>query len=527
MKHLNLIVFLIFFSTPFVAQDLHIYYDLQTQTPRYVVDSQEIKRPYVRHGANVILHLENYNNYLYDVVIEQKNSEILLPSSVTPSALSSIFPTLGKNSADFLSQHSGRGLGSFALGNGDSKDRGNTPTSFDAALGISRTEFQRLTSSMETFNQTLAKMQAITIEIDNKRQEVQSLVESHQVNALIFQEIEKIKFDPALKPEQIKRMTKDYMCKALNSPPTQENLSLNLDSLLRKGNTRGQLVNLLEEVKEKHDDFREEKAQLNSLKEELNSQFSDNLLIQSQYLLPAVRLYDQAATQESEITNMENKLLQMVTEIPDLDIAKLAALWREYEALQANSFAKDYRASAEGDNMSFNIQFTPNEMGQSNKAPRMQIAPIQVAVAGGFKVNASIGVAFGQLFDRPQSYFVRDSTIRAEDKDSFLPIIASFFHFYGQSKGNVSVGGNFGIGLPISGDSGQTASFFLGPSLIIGRGERLVLNGGLMGTRVERLAQGFEEGDRFLSEVNNVPTKDVYEMGYYLGLSFNLLGSNR
>ncbi len=525
MKHLNLIVLLMFFSTAFFAQDLHIYYDLQTQTPRYVVDSQVVKRPVVRQGANIILHLEQYNNYLYDVVIEQKSTEIRLPSSVTPSALSSIFPTLGKNASDFLSLTDSRG--GFLLGDKTTEDRGDAPTSFDASLGISRAMFQELTRSMETFNQTLQKMQAITAEIDNKRQEVQSLVESHQVNALIFQEIEKIKFDPALKPDQIKRMTKEYMCKALNLPPTQENLELNLDSLLRKGNTRAQLVTLLETVKEKHDDFREEKARLNSVKETLNSQFSDNLLIQSQYLTPTVQLYDQTSTQEEEITDMENKLLQLVTELPEVDISKLAALWREYEALQANTFSKNYRAGVDGDQITFNIQFTPNEIGQSNKAPRMQMAPIEVAVAGGFKVNASIGVAFGQLFDRPQSYFVRDSIIRAEDKDSFLPIIASFFHFYGQSKGNISFGGNFGIGLPISGDSGQSASFFLGPSLIIGRGERLVLNGGLMGTRVERLAQGFEVGDRFQSEVNNVPTKDVYEMGYYLGLSFNILGGNQ
>jgi len=31
-------------------------------------------------------------------------------------------------------------------------------------------------------------------------------------------------------------------------------------------------------------------------------------------------------------------------------------------------------------------------------------------------------------------------------------------------------------------------------------------------------------GDRFISQANNVPTKTVYELGYFLGLSFNVLG---
>jgi len=527
MKSLTLFLFFVASVAALTAQDLHIYYDMLTQTPRYIIDSQEVKRPYVRRGANVILHIENYNNYLYDVVIEQQNNEIRLPANVAPNALSTLFPTLGKNSADFFSLAGGRGLSGLALGGGGSSDREDAPTSFDASLGISRTQFQELTQTVETFNQTLEKIETINSSIDNTRKTVQSLVESHQVNALIFKEIENIKYDPALTPAQIKRMTKDYMCKALNLPPNQEEIRLSLDSLIRKGNTRAQLVNLLEEVKEKHDDYRDEKARLNSLKEQLDNQFSSNLLLNSQYVLPALRSYDQAADEENDITILENRLLNLVTEMPDVNLAQLAALWREFEALQGNDFAKDHRAAADGDHIVFNVRFTPNETGQNNKAPVLQIAPLQVPVAGGFKVNASIGIAFGQLFERPQSYFVRDSVIRAEDKDSFVPIIASFFHFYGQSKGNVSFGGNFGIGLPITGDAGQSASFFLGPSLIIGRSERIVLNGGLMGTRVERLAQGFEVGDRFRSEVSNVPTKDVYEMGYFLGLSFNIVGGNR
>ncbi|MFN7117496.1 MAG: hypothetical protein ACK4TA_11905 [Saprospiraceae bacterium] len=507
------------------AQDLHIYYDLQTQTPRYVVDSQEVLRPYVRRGANVILHVENYNNYLYDVVVQQENREIRLPANASPSSLSALFPALGQNSAGLFSLTGGSNVAGLNTGSG-SQDRGSGPTSFDAALGISRTQFQQLTQTVENFNKSLVKLQTISTSVNDKRKDVQALVESHQVNAFILQEIENIKYDPALKPDQIKRMTKDYMCKALNIS-NEGDIKLNLDSLLKKGNTRAQLVAVLEDVKEKHDDYREEKARLNALKESLAEDFPDNLLISSQYVQPAVQSYDQISQEESDIESLENKILQLVTQIPDVDVLKLAALWREYEALQGNSFTKNYRALAEGDNLVFDIRLVPNDSGIANKAPTLQLAPLQVPVASSFKVNASIGLAFGQVFDRPKTYFVQDNTIRAEDQDSFLPFVASFFHFYGQSKGTVSLGGNFGIGLPITGDSAQSASFFLGPSLIIGRSDRLVINTGLMGTRVQRLAQGLTEGSVFLSSVNNVPTKNVYEMGYFLGLSFNVLGGNR
>jgi hypothetical protein len=530
MKNLLFTLALLVTISALSAQDLHIFYNLETQTPRYVIDSQEVKRPYVRRGANVILHIENYNNYLYDVVIEQENREIRLPANVAPSSLSNIFPILGKNSTDFLPppvSSGSRGLSGLIDSNGTGGSRGsNLPTSFSADSDLTPREEKQINEALKKFDAGVTKMETIAKNMTIKRQAVQALVESHQVNAFLMQEIDNIKYDPALKPAQIKRMTRAYMCKALNIK-NDTAIVFDLDSLFRKGNTRAQLVQMLEEVKTEHDVYRNEQAKLNAIKEELSTDFGKKFRVSTLVVEPVVASYDVVANRETEISNLENNLLQWITTIPDVDFGKLAAVWRQYEALLGNSFTKNHSSLAQSDDMVFNIRFTPNQTGASRQVPALQLSPIQVPVAGGFKVNASVGVAFGQLFDQPLSYFVRDSIIRTEAQDRFLPLIASFFHFYGQSKGTVSFGGNFGIGLPITGDSGQGASFFLGPSLIIGRGERLVLNGGFLGTRVTRLAQGFAEGDRFRSQVNNVPTKNVYELGYFLGLSFNVLGGSR
>ncbi|MBK7869842.1 MAG: hypothetical protein IPJ74_03700 [Saprospiraceae bacterium] len=525
MKPTFILLALLCFGAVLNAQDLHIYYDLQTQTPRYFIDSQEVSRPYVRKGSSVILHIENYNNYLYDVVIESENREIRLPSSASPNSLTQLFPTLGQNSTNFLSLTSGdRGGSSLGLiGKEDSKD--NVPREFDASLGLGRQEYEQLVKLTESFSTAMAEIQAIDVAIDSSRQEVQSIVEAHQINAFVMEEIEQIKHHPGLPPAQIKKMTSDYMNKVLGVSSNASDVDLNF--LLQKGNTRRQLSNKLTEVRKRHDQYRQVIARMSSIQESLNA-FSAKPVVNSLYVGPIAASYDDAQAQENDYADFENKLVSLITEMPDADITKLAALWREYEALQANPFTKNHRVTANGDDMVFNIRFSPNAAQESAALPALQISPIEIPVAGGFKVNASIGVAFGQFFDRPESYFVRDDIIRSEDKDSFFPVVSSFFHFYGQSKGNISFGGAFGIGLPITGDSaGQSASFFLGPSLIIGRGERLVLNTGIMGSRVERLAQGYRVGDSFISDANVVPTKDVYEMGFFMGLSFNLLGSNR
>lgn len=45
------------------AQDLHVYYDAFTDSVYYTQNGKPVDRPAVRKGANVVLHVNNYNNY--------------------------------------------------------------------------------------------------------------------------------------------------------------------------------------------------------------------------------------------------------------------------------------------------------------------------------------------------------------------------------------------------------------------------------------------------------------------------------
>ncbi len=232
MKRLSLLIVILLPILHLGAQDLHIYYDVMTQTPRYVVDSQEVKRPYVRRGANVILHLENYNNYLYDVVIEQENREIRLPSTVSGTSLTQLFPMLGQNSAGFLPTGGSRSAGDRLGIIGMEGDRG-APRPFDAALGISRQEFEQLNRMVEQFNTALQHIQEIETAFEEDQKEVQSIIEAHQVNAFVMEEIEQIKRHPGLPPDKIKEMARHYMNKVLGLKNGEQ---VDLNFLLNTGN---------------------------------------------------------------------------------------------------------------------------------------------------------------------------------------------------------------------------------------------------------------------------------------------------
>jgi hypothetical protein len=526
MKHLCLLAFGVLFTWALSAQDLHIYYNSQTESLRYEIDGQPISRPKVRKGSSVFLHIENFNNYIYNANVTTDNRDITTPPA-SAGSIASLVSGLGGNANNLLAAlegSGGRGLAgnlNFANDKG-SNDRG--VVSYDASFGLSRAAFTELAEAMTQFEQAFTKLRALDTALQVQKKEIKNILEAHQIRAIVMQEVDAVKYDPSLTPDQIKKLAKDYLEKVLDAKAPTD---INLNTLLERGDTRGKLSRELEQVKMQHALCNQQIAALSQIKESVALYNAPERPPGLRALtLPIIQAYDQVETFDANYKQLEQDIDATLREMPETDLLKLTAMWRTYEGLSTNTFSRTYRTIAKGDQLSFSIKLDPTEAARLKLTSNsVQLAPIEVPVYGGFKVNASIGVAFGQPIDRPQSFFVRDSIIRGEDKDSFVPIISSFFHFYGQTANTVSFGGSFGIGLPIGGSSNlQSASFFLGPSMIIGRGERIVLTGGLMGTRVERLAQGFQVGDRFRSVINNVPTKQVYELGYFLGLSFNVLG---
>jgi hypothetical protein len=171
------------------------------------------------------------------------------------------------------------------------------------------------------------------------------------------------------------------------------------------------------------------------------------------------------------------------------------------------------------------LKLSPIDSLERKGIKTIELTPVVVNVFGGMRVRASVGLNFGQFFSRPQTFFIRDSVLQSSNKDAFVPVMTSFVHFYAPSPRAVSIAGTFGVGFPLGGGENlQAISFFLGSSLLFGKGERIVLNAGIMGGKKEQLSQGYKIGDAYGLESIEAPTTSVYALGYYLGVSFNLAG---
>ncbi len=495
-----------------LAQDLHIYYDAETTLIKYIYDGEEIKSPKVKKDGNIFLHVENYNNYIYSLEVKANNQLLQIPPG---SGLGSIIPLGGTGVNIPLMGDSGAGGGYINIPGGGGDEFGFVSEEEEDS---DFEQFQLLYLEYEGILNNMVKKEAAFSKI---YEEVGKIEIEREFRSIGLSEIHKIKWNPNLTPAQVKRMSYQFLNKILEIEDTSQ---ITLDYLIQKGDDRPELSKSRSLLEKNSKDYDEDVADLTMFSEKIknvNLSFDEFFFMQDN----AIEIQKKALDVQQSIETQKALIDKLYKNTGTKELQKMTSIWYEYEALKANDFSYTYRTEATGDRTVLSIKFTAKDsLGNVLPINKKELAPIKVPVYGGMKINVSVGLSFGQYFDQPQSYYLQDTVILAENADAFLPIITSFFHFYPQRVGNLSIGGNFGIGIPISNsESGQSVSFFLGPSFIFGKSQRIVLSTGLMGGKVQQLSQGLKAGDK-LPPFSAVPTRNSYQLGYFLGVSFNIAG---
>ena len=504
--------------SPVLAQDLHIFIDAQTNKTRYEYGGKIVKKPKVKKGGNVFIHVENFNNYLYTLDVRADKQDIVVSTNgLTPftNAFTGGGMAAIDGGADFFPMNSGINEGFQLFDDMDLEGMGFGEGSANMAkVAELKQQFDDLAVDMvKTENQ----LKAIAGEIEGYK-------EAQVLKHLALTETEKLKYNTELKPEQIKKLSTEFLQKALEADQPDD---LDLSGVVLRSDGRKNLQDKLNTLDSRHRVYKTQVSDLSNIAGQLQQYRMEDNRVES-FFRTVQDINTNAKNVESQVLEQRDEILELIKTAQEEDLSLHTALRYEFEAMSANTFSQTFQTDAKNDEINFNVKLRlKDSLTYSTVNNNVQMAAVTVPVFGGVKVNASIGLSFGQFFDRPQDFFIRDSVIFSEDQDSFYPILTSFLHFYPQSAGVVSVGGSVGIGLPMSSIEGlQSASFFFGPSLIIGRGERIVISAGVMGGRVQRLAQGYEVGDQFFTDADVVPVHYPYELGGFLGLSFNLMGTN-
>ncbi|WP_461589539.1 hypothetical protein [Winogradskyella sp.] len=223
----------------------------------------------------------------------------------------------------------------------------------------------------------------------------------------------------------------------------------------------------------------------------------------------------------ADLNNSTGKSLQNLDELRSL-----------YTILEASNFEQTYDYELSADKVNIELKFVQsdfsNDIDNDDTSTTLKTRNIKMFSKGGFKINTSVAMTLNNFGNNSNDYFIDESgVIGADNNDFFVPNLSTMINFYPFIGENFNIGGSFGLSIPISGNNNISGvNFLLGPSLFFGSKSRLALSGGVAYGPVQRLTNGLEVGDTTnFSSVDNF-TKNVYDFGYYFGISFSLFDLN-
>lgn len=502
MKYLS--GFAILFScTSLLSQvnGLVIEYDLFEDQVKYIREGVELEKPNVERGENIYVIVKEFNPYITRAHLEIMNNT---------------YDQYSESERGGNSDGGGMGFNMTGLLGGLStgSDVAESLNLFPRSRGVSSAEAAQLQSQFTT---QLAKLKSAEAKVNNYAEKLRLFQKAELSRELALFDIEKLKQNPRIKPSRIREMIEEEVRFAFAKLPGED---IDIDDLI---NDAEQKENVKLTVRQYQDAIGEYKSMTSnwlnlSRQLEILEVTDDARLNFIKTATDSIITVIDKNVKDSESTDLE-KIIDLTLE-PNLEL--LAELRQVHEELKSIDFQYSFSpVQALNDEMHLKLDFErKDEDGDFEDYKSLtQIIP----VTGGWKVNGSVGISFGQLFGERFDYVVEDDIIVGNNSDAFIPYITSFAHFYRQSPATVNFGASFGMGIPLqsSGDL-QSVSFFLGPSAYVGQSQRLIITCGILGAKSQSLSNGFQIGDEFDGVTETLPVDRKYKIGAFLSMSFSI-----
>lgn len=510
-----LLLALIYHPERSAAQDLHVYYDLFADSTYFMKDGKYVRDPKIKKGDRLVVHFTEYNPYIYraEAQVEQVQSSDAFGGSAGVGALSSLIP----------------GMSAFLTPPVESDSAGTGPVTFlDVPLlkigeqGIRLKDlFNNSRGTAELLNQAKMRVQEMTLlqaDMERTYNEIQSIEKSERAARLAMEYLDKLLYNTQMRPSLIKRIATEYLDLVFMKKYVGE---LNITDAFAWQDQPATKNRLIQELRAKQEEYLAQSAALTPLARELGNLDAGAELSEFAHDLSALdgqnRLFQRRL--ENYLSRLEKSTDQ------ELSLPQLMALHLKFRELLNQSFTYEVAVQMEKEAAIVTATFTPWD-SLTNGASRLVASPkqktLKLETHGGLRVSTGFGVAFSRFFEPAQQFTVREGVIVAEKEGIVQPAIATFIHFYAHNRAGTSLAGTFGIGIPLGGgEEFQSINFFLGPSLLFGRSQRIVLTAGITAGPTDRLGRGYAEGDAFDLNNGDLPIKRGYELGYFAGISFN------
>lgn len=148
-------------------------------------------------------------------------------------------------------------------------------------------------------------------------------------------------------------------------------------------------------------------------------------------------------------------------------------------------------------------------------------------VRRGTRIDFSMGLA-GSYFSNAKVYEIYtingQNKIGLKSENLTVPSIIAMISMTSRSSKYLAIGGSAGLGIDINNGKIQIGNFFIGPTLVIGKYDRLMLTPGVALRNVGQLKNGITIDDTVLGQANDISAviTDNYRLGFFVALTYNL-----
>lgn len=466
-------------------------------------DMVQTRRPFCYTGVPVKVVVQDLNTFFYDVTFASQSFEEK--------------PVNSEQNIQSLMSGFGNFSGGESDGSGESEDEGwdefsallpggvfQGVTGQQGALGMGAGEFDKEFDFLEDQSVVLDEVNSDLVKASKKIEDVMDFL---QLADFTNQELIKLMENPKMTEAEIKKRANDLVVKVIDNTPE-------LDLILTIANAKSnELEKQVGEYQMAYNSFENKTQYMKSSIATLEAKVKNDNFKTSVDVL-ARQVDNRFKTVSMNHTDLEDILSHDMTgEIR----SKLMEMYSNYSNIKDADFKYEYTLNTDQDVTRLTMNF-----GQPTE-DSMQVVKtryIDIPTQGGLRINSSAGMSFASYFNGQSTFFNDKGTIGEEAGDLFIPTLTTMFHFYRQTYKPFTLGGSFGLSVPVEGE--KEFIYMTGLSGIVGKSQRIIFNVGAFGGRINRLNQGLSVGDVLDSEYSEVPLKKVFNFGVYMGLTFNI-----
>lgn len=146
---------------------------------------------------------------------------------------------------------------------------------------------------------------------------------------------------------------------------------------------------------------------------------------------------------------------------------------------------------------------------------------------GGTRLDFSLGLAASHFINAKIYEFGKkdNNTVIAKKEDNFTTasILGLMTMSYRRTQ-YLAYGASAGLGIDAVNGKIQLSNFFVGPTILFGKYDRIFLTGGFSFRNVGQLKSGYNEGDEIVIGTDDINKylSDKYSLGGFLSLTYNL-----